>query len=120
MPVGAVGARWGRKPILLTGLVLFALSNLAAAFATSATTLIGLRVVAGLAAAMIMPVTLSVITTSFPRDQQAKAIGTWAGFAGAGGILGLFVSAALIDRSEESRVGKEGVSTGRSRWSPYH
>src|SRR3546814_6362988 len=55
------------------------------------------RVVAGLAAAMIMPVTLSVITTSFPRDQQAKAIGTWAGFAGAGGILGLFVSAALID-----------------------
>ncbi|HEY9558518.1 MAG TPA: MFS transporter, partial [Acidimicrobiales bacterium] len=97
MPVGAVGDRWGRKPILLTGLVLFALSNLAAAFATSATTLIGLRVVAGLAAAMIMPVTLSVITTSFPRDQQAKAIGTWAGFAGAGGILGLFVSAALID-----------------------
>lgn len=97
MPVGAVGDRWGRKPILLTGLVLFALSNLAAAFATSAITLIGLRVVAGLAAAMIMPVTLSVITTSFPRDQQAKAIGTWAGFAGAGGILGLFVSAALID-----------------------
>jgi MFS family permease len=38
-----------------------------------------------------------VITTSFPRDQQAKAIGTWAGFAGAGGIIGLFVSAALID-----------------------
>ena len=97
MPVGAVGDRWGRKPILLTGLVLFALSNLAAAFATSATTLIGLRIVAGLAAAMIMPVTLSVITTSFPRDQQAKAIGTWAGFAGAGGIIGLFVSAALID-----------------------
>lgn len=97
MPVGAVGDRWGRKPILLTGLVLFALSNLAAAFATSASTLIGLRIVAGLAAAMIMPVTLSVITTSFPRDQQAKAIGTWAGFAGAGGIIGLFVSAALID-----------------------
>ncbi|MDY7104691.1 MAG: MFS transporter [Actinomycetota bacterium] len=97
MPVGAVGDRWGRKPILLTGLVLFAVSNLAAAFATSATILIGLRVVAGLAAAMIMPVTLSVITTSFPRDQQAKAIGTWAGFAGAGGIIGLFVSAALID-----------------------
>jgi EmrB/QacA subfamily drug resistance transporter len=97
MPVGAVGDRWGRKPILLAGLVLFALSNAASAFAGSATTLIGLRVVAGVAAAMIMPVTLSVITTSFPRDQQAKAIGTWAGFAGAGGIIGLFVSAGLID-----------------------
>lgn len=97
MPVGAIGDRWGRKPILLGGLALFAVTNVASALATSATTLIGLRVVAGLAAAMIMPVTLSVITTSFPRDQQAKAIGTWAGFAGAGGIIGLFVSAALID-----------------------
>src|SRR3546814_4041133 len=97
MPVGAIGDRWGRKPILLGGLALFAVTNVASALATSATTLIGLRVVAGLAAAMIMSVTLSVITTSFPRDQQAKAIGTWAGFAGAGGISGLFVSAALID-----------------------
>lgn len=97
MPVGAVGDRWGRKPILLAGLALFAVSNVAAALATSATVLIGFRILAGLAAAMIMPVTLSVITTSFPRDQQAKAIGTWAGFAGAGGIIGLFVSAALID-----------------------
>ena len=97
MPVGAVGDRWGRKPILLTGLILFAVSNMAAAFAPSAAPLIGLRLLAGVAAAMIMPVTLSVITTSFPRDQQAKAIGTWAGFAGAGGIIGLFVSAALID-----------------------
>ena len=99
MPVGAVGDRWGRKPILLVGLVMFAATNLASAFATEPSTLIGLRVVAGVAAAMIMPVTLSVITTSFPRDAQAKAIGVWAGFAGAGGIIGLFASAAIIDNA---------------------
>src|SRR3546814_14947778 len=58
MPVGAVGGRWGRKPILLTGLVLFALSNPAAAFATSANTLIGHRVVAGLAAPLLLPAPL--------------------------------------------------------------
>jgi EmrB/QacA subfamily drug resistance transporter len=46
---------------------------------------------------MIMPVTLSVITTSFPAAERAKAIGTWAGVAGAGGIIGLFASAAIID-----------------------
>ncbi|MCZ7537331.1 MAG: MFS transporter [Acidimicrobiia bacterium] len=34
-----------------------------------------------------------------PREEQAKAIGTWAGFAGAGGIIGLFVSAAIIDNA---------------------
>lgn len=99
MPVGAIGDRWGRKPILLIGLVVFSLSNFASAFSTDPTTLIGLRVLAGVGAAMIMPVTLSVITTSFPREEQAKAIGTWAGFAGAGGIIGLFVSAAIIDNA---------------------
>jgi EmrB/QacA subfamily drug resistance transporter len=46
---------------------------------------------------MIMPVTLSVITSSFPADQRARAVGIWSGFAGAGGILGLFVSSFLID-----------------------
>ncbi len=47
---------------------------------------------------MIMPVTLSVITSSFPADQRARAVGIWSGFAGAGGILGLFVSSFLIDQ----------------------
>jgi len=99
LPVGAIGDRWGRKPILMVGLVAFCVTNLASAFATDPGMLIALRVLAGVAAAMVMPVTLSVITTSFPREEQAKAIGTWAGFAGAGGIIGLFVSAAIIDNA---------------------
>jgi len=97
MPIGAIGDRWGRKPVLVSGLVLFAAANLASAFVTSPEPLIALRIVAGIAAAMIMPVTLSVITTSFPAHERAKAIGTWAGVAGAGGIIGLFASAAIID-----------------------
>ena len=46
---------------------------------------------------MIMPVTLSVITSSFPAEERAKAVGIWAGFAGAGGILGLFFSSVMVD-----------------------
>ncbi len=99
MPVGAIGDRWGRKPVLAIGLVAFALVNVVSAFAGDPSTLIGLRVLAGVAAAMIMPVTLSVITTNFPADEQAKAIGIWAGFAGAGGIIGLFASAAIVDNA---------------------
>jgi EmrB/QacA subfamily drug resistance transporter len=99
MPVGAIGDRWGRKPVLMVGLVAFSLTNLASSFATEPNVLIALRVLAGVSAAMVMPVTLSVITTSFPREEQAKAIGTWAGFAGAGGIIGLFASAAIIDNA---------------------
>lgn len=99
LPVGAIGDRWGRKPVLLAGLALFAVANVASGLAGSIEILIALRVLAGAGAAMVMPVTLSVITTSFPRDQQSKAIGTWAGLAGAGGIIGLFVSAGIIDNA---------------------
>ncbi|MHB1130191.1 MAG: MFS transporter [Ilumatobacteraceae bacterium] len=97
LSVGAIGDRWGRKPILIIGLIVFAAANIASAFANSPELLIALRVVAGMAAAMIMPVTLAVITTSFPAQERAKAVGTWAGVAGAGGILGLFASAAIVD-----------------------
>ena len=97
LPIGAIGDRWGRKRVLVTGLVVFALANIAAALAPSATALLVARVVAGAGAAMIMPVTLSVITSSFPAHERAKAVGIWAGFAGAGGILGLFFSSVMVD-----------------------
>ena len=99
MPVGAIGDRWGRKPLLLIGLALFVFACAGSAMVTTAPALISLRIVAGIAAAMIMPVTLSVITTSFPPEERGKAVGTWAGVAGAGGIVGLFVSAAIIDNT---------------------
>ncbi len=99
LPVGAIGDRWGRKPILILGLVVFSAANLASAFANTPEVLIGLRIVAGIGAAMIMPVTLAVITTSFPAHERARAVGTWAGVAGAGGILGLLASAAIIDNA---------------------
>lgn len=97
MPIGAIGDRWGRKPVLAVGLAVFAATNLASAFAGSIEVLIALRLIAGAGAAMIMPVTLSVITTSFPSDERPKAVGTWAGVAGGGGIIGLLASSAIID-----------------------
>ena len=97
LPFGAIGDRWGRKTVLVTGLGLFAATNVVAALSTTATMLLVARVGAGVGAAMIMPVTLSVITSTFPPDERAKAVGTWAGFAGAGGILGLFASSFVID-----------------------
>ncbi len=97
MPVGAIGDRWGRKPVLLVGLALFGLAAVGGALAPSSGTMIAARVVAGTGAAMIMPVTLSVITSSFPPEDRGRAIGLWAGFAGSGGMIGLFVSAFMVD-----------------------
>jgi EmrB/QacA subfamily drug resistance transporter len=97
LPIGAIGDRWGRKQVLMSGLVLFVLANVAAAFSGSVNQLLVARVVAGAAAAMIMPVTLSVITSTFPEEDRDRAIGVWAGFAGAGGILGLLSSSIVVD-----------------------
>ena len=97
LPIGAIGDRYGRKKVLMAGLTLFALANVAAAFSTSVSMLIALRVTAGVGAAMIMPVTLSVITSSFPAGDRDRAVGVWAGVAGGGAILGLFVSSAVVD-----------------------
>ncbi|MDW3212891.1 MAG: MFS transporter [Ilumatobacteraceae bacterium] len=97
MPIGAIGDRWGRKPVLLVGLALFGLASIGAGIATTTAFMIGARVVAGMGAAMVMPVTLSVITSSFPEEDRAQAIGIWAGFAGSGGIIGLFVSSFMVD-----------------------
>jgi EmrB/QacA subfamily drug resistance transporter len=97
LPIGAIGDRYGRRWILLGGLGLFLAASLGAALVSSVGVLIGLRVLAGVGAAMIMPVTLSVITSSFAGEERERAIGIWAGFAGAGGILGLVVSSFIVD-----------------------
>ena len=97
MPVGAIGDRWGRRPVLLAGLSVFGIASLAAALAPSVGAMIAARSLTGIGAAMVMPVTLSVITTSFPEAERPRAIGIWAGFAGAGGILGLWMSAVMVD-----------------------
>ena len=96
LPAGALGDRWGRKPILAFGVSLFGLASFAAIFAHSAGQLIGLRALMGVAAAFTMPVTLSVITTIFPREERGKAVGTWVGVAAGGAVLGLVASGIVL------------------------
>ncbi|GAA3815319.1 MFS transporter [Streptomyces phyllanthi] len=97
LPLGAVGDRFGRKPVLLTGLTVFGLASAAAGLAPSAEVMLAARLFSGVGAAMIMPITLAVITSTFPEEERGQAIGVWTGVAGGGGILGMFLSAALVD-----------------------
>ncbi|MEV1118218.1 MFS transporter [Actinosynnema sp. NPDC049800] len=97
LPLGALGDRLGRKPVLVAGLGLFGVANVAAGLAPTAEIMIATRVAAGVGAAMIMPITLAVITSTFPEGQRGKAIGVWTGVAGGGGVLGMFLSALLVD-----------------------
>ncbi|NUU20090.1 MAG: MFS transporter [Streptomycetaceae bacterium] len=97
LPLGAIGDRVGRKPMLVTGLAVFGVASIAAAVAPTAEVMLAARLSGGASAAMIMPITLAVITSTFPEEQRGKAIGVWTGVAGGGGVLGMFLSALLVD-----------------------
>ena len=96
LPAGAIGDRFGRKGALLTGLVIFASASLASAFMGHATALIACRAIMGIGAALIMPSTLSLLQSAFPRRERAKAIAVWAGFAGAGAAIGPLIGGILL------------------------
>lgn len=95
---GALGDRFGRKGILQAGLGLFAAGTLYAGFgADTANQLIAARAVMGLAGAMIMPATLSILTNVFPNKERAKAIALWAGVSGAGTALGPLLTGFILE-----------------------
>ena len=98
LTAGALGDRFGRKRALLAGLVVFGSGSLFAGVASSSSQVIAGRAVMGIGAALVMPATLSIITTIFPPEERNRAIGVWAGFAGAGGAIGPIVSGALLER----------------------
>lgn len=94
---GAIGDRYGRRRALIVGLAIFGAGSLAAAMVSDPGWLIAMRGVLGVGAALVMPATLSTITSTFPPEQKARAVGAWAGVAGASAILGLLASGVLLE-----------------------
>lgn len=97
---GVLGDRFGRRRILVTGLVLFMLASALCAFATSPGQLIAFRAIMGIGGAAVIPVTLAIITVVFPPAERGKAIGVWAGAVGAAVALGPVVGGLLLDNPE--------------------
>ena len=99
---GALGDRYGRKRILVIGLIIFGLASAASAFATTPGMLIGFRAVMGIGGAAVMPTTLAIITVVFPPHERGKAIGAWAGAVGAAVALGPVLGGLLLQHPEWS------------------
>jgi EmrB/QacA subfamily drug resistance transporter len=97
LPAGALGDRFGRKGALLAGLVVFVVGALLGSTADTAGQLIAFRALMGVGAAFAMPATLSILTAVFPADERDKAIAIWAGFAGAGGAIGILSAGILLE-----------------------
>jgi len=91
--MGALGDRYGRRSTLQVGLIIIGSFSAWIALTSNVTTndVIAARAVMGLGAACVMPATLSVVVTSFPKSERPRAIGIWAAAAGVGAPIGLFV-----------------------------
>ena len=74
----ALGDRLGRRRMFTVGLVIFTLASAAAALSTSATMLDVSRAVQGIGGAIVMPLTLTILSAGVPKERRGLALGLWA------------------------------------------
>ena len=98
VPMGTLADRIGNRRMLLTGLVIFLVASIIAAFASSAAVLIGARVLLALGASMVLPNVLALIRQSFdnPRE-RGIALGFWGTVGAAGSAFGPLVGGFLLE-----------------------
>jgi EmrB/QacA subfamily drug resistance transporter len=92
----ALGDRFGRKRMFIAGLALFTASSAAAALAPSTGLLIAARASQGMGAAIVTPLTLTLIADAFPPERRGVALGVWSGISGTAVALGPLVGGAVI------------------------
>ncbi|MFI5270253.1 MAG: MFS transporter, partial [Chloroflexota bacterium] len=85
LPAGVLGDRFGRKRLLIIGLITFGISSVIASQMTTANGLIAMRAVMGISGAIVLPLMQSILPSMFAEDERQRAIG----LAGAGSFIGL-------------------------------
>ncbi|MDR1999349.1 MAG: MFS transporter, partial [Frankiaceae bacterium] len=96
IPWGVAGDRFGRRRVLLGGMLVFGATSALSSFADTPAHLIAARALMGVGAAAVQPQTLSIIQNVFDPSERGKAIGIWAGAAGSAVAIGPLTGGLLL------------------------
>src|SRR5689334_5550727 len=94
---GSLGDRFGRRKVMIIGLLLFGAASLAAVFVTSPGEMIAVRVAMGVGGALIMPSTLSILIVVFDEEERRTAMAAWTSVAMLGLVGSPVLGGVLID-----------------------
>jgi len=94
---GALGDRYGRRLLFISGVVVFAIGSLLCGLTTSMTGLILARILQGLGGTMLAPASLALIGASFVGKDRGMAIGTWSGLTSVASAIGPVAGGAIVD-----------------------
>lgn len=94
---GVLGDRFGRRKVFAIGAAVFTLASLACAASPGIDALIIARGVQGLGAAFLVPGSLSLITSAYPKERRGRAIGTWSAFSGVTAAIGPVLGGFLVE-----------------------
>src|ERR1700752_1860589 len=94
---GSLGDHYGRRRVFMIGVALFAAASAWCGLAPNIRQLIVARAAQGLGAALLVPGSLAIISSSFPENERGRAIGTWSGFSAITTAIGPVIGGWLIE-----------------------
>ena len=93
----ALGDRFGRRRMFVIGLAIFTAGSAAAALAPSIDVLIAARAVQGLGGAIVLPLTLTILSAAVPAERRGLVLGAWGGISGLAVAMGPLVGGAVVE-----------------------